>query len=106
VVHRGRYCAEHQQQRQRWQDVERGSAAERGYDARWRKVRKRFLRAHPLCAECERLGFVTAATDVDHIMPKNRGGADTEDNLQALCHAHHSAKTMRELRVGVRGSNL
>jgi predicted kinase len=55
-----------------------------------------YLAEHPLCVECERIGLVTAATDVDHIVAKRHGGTDDEDNLQALCHACHSRKTNRE----------
>lgn len=65
----------------------------RGYGSRWRKLRLMFLRTHPLCVECSRAGRVVAATDVDHIRPKAEGGTDAWDNLQALCHVHHSEKT-------------
>ena len=47
----------------------RGSAAERGYDAKWRRARKRFLQRHPLCANCLSQGVLTPATVVDHIVP-------------------------------------
>jgi 5-methylcytosine-specific restriction endonuclease McrA len=33
------------------------------------------------------------ASDVDHIVPREEGGADDLANLQSLCHSHHSAKT-------------
>ena len=98
IVHDGRFCEEHQKRKQKQQDAERGSAAVRGYDARWRRMRVRSLRKHPLCIECERLGYTTPATDVDHIRPRSAGGSDEESNLQALCHQHHSAKTLREIR--------
>lgn len=94
-----RYCTAHLQQTRKAQDDQRGSAAERGYDARWRRLRRMYLRKHPLCVECQGLGFVTQATDVDHIIPRNAGGTDAESNLQGLCHRHHSAKTLRELRA-------
>lgn len=73
--------------------VQRGSAASRGYDRRWQKKRRAFLREHPLCVACERAGLTVAATDVDHIKPKRDGGTDDPENLQALCHACHSKKT-------------
>ena len=75
-------------------DERRGSAASRGYDHTWRKRRLMFLRAHPLCVLCAEEGRTTAATDVDHIVPKRDGGGDEEGNLQPLCHSHHSRKTM------------
>lgn len=75
-----------------------GSASERGYGYRWRKLRARFLADHPLCAECLKTGRAVPATDVDHIVP-HRGNPDLmwdEGNLQALCHSCHSRKTASE----------
>lgn len=92
----GRYCEQHAAETQRKQDVERGSASERGYDARWRRLRLAFLLQHPLCEECQRQGRLVAATDVDHIIPRRQGGSDEAYNLQALCHECHSRKTATE----------
>jgi len=72
----------------------RGSAASRGYGHRWRKVRTAFLAQHPACVEP---GCGQPATDVDHIKA-HRGDQKLMwdwNNLQSLCHAHHSAKTAR-----------
>ncbi|MEC7815831.1 HNH endonuclease signature motif containing protein [Marinobacter alkaliphilus] len=54
--------------------------------------------ANPLCAECSRQGRITAATDVDHIIP-HRGDLKlfwSRSNWQSLCHPCHSRKTARE----------
>ncbi len=75
------------------QDV-RPPAAVRGYDYRWQRLRLMFLRAHPIC-QCED-GCTQAATDVHHKVPLDEGGKNEWDNLQALCHSHHSKKTARE----------
>jgi 5-methylcytosine-specific restriction enzyme A len=80
---------------QRALDERRGTAAQRGYGGRWQRYRAMYLRSHPLCVACERAGITTPATDVDHIVPRRAGGSDEESNLQALCHACHSAKTGR-----------
>jgi 5-methylcytosine-specific restriction enzyme A len=75
-------------------DEQRGTSAERGYGYRWRQLRENFLLRFPLCAACLLEGRTVAATDVDHIVAKRAGGTDDESNLQSLCHACHSAKTM------------
>lgn len=81
----------------RIQDRERDTAAERGYDASWKRLRDQYIAEYPLCAECERHGRVTPAQCVDHIRPINRGGERLDpDNLQSLCHTCHSRKTVRE----------
>lgn len=93
---RERYCPQHKKEANQVYDRERGTASQRGYGARWRRLRAAFLAAHPLCEECQREGRIAPATDVDHRVPRRRGGTDDESNLQALCHVHHSEKTARE----------
>jgi 5-methylcytosine-specific restriction protein A len=59
---------------------------------------KTFLRAHPLCVECEKQGALTPATEVDHIIP-HKGDEElfwNYENLRGLCKRHHSEKTVRE----------
>ena len=79
-------------------DARRGTAASRGYDSRWKKARDGFLRKHPLCAECQEEGRVTAANVVDHIIPHK--GDETlfwqRSNWRQLCTPHHNRKTARE----------
>jgi 5-methylcytosine-specific restriction enzyme A len=78
----------------------RGTAHERGYDARWRAARAVYLDSHPLCVECQRHGRLTPARVVDHVVP-HRGDQQLfwdESNWQALCdftspHDCHGKKT-------------
>lgn len=42
------------------------------------------------------------ATDVDHVVPMSRGGADSPENYQSLCHSHHASKTALEFGFGER----
>lgn len=86
-------CGPLKAQRQAEEDGRRGTAAQRGYGARWQRARMRFLVAHPLCADCLREGRTTAATDVHHKLARRAGGSDDADNLEALCHSCHSKRT-------------
>lgn len=91
-------------------DERRGSAAQRGYDARWRRLRDAHLAREPLCRMCRRVDRVSAAVLVDHITPIADGGAVLDDaNLQSLCRRCHDDKTATDLvrrRAGRGGANL
>lgn len=63
--------------------------------ARWLRLRRKQLAKHPLCKACEADGEITAAVHVDHVKRIEDGGEVWSlDNLQSLCVAHHSIKTM------------
>jgi 5-methylcytosine-specific restriction protein A len=88
-------CERHRIQERRELEARRGSAASRGYGRRWRAARKLFLDRNPLCAECQQMGRLTAATIVDHVIPHK---GDTRlfwdmDNWEAICKSHHDQKT-------------
>ena len=40
--------------------------------------------------------MITAASQVDHIKPKAKGGTDEETNLEAICTVCHTRKTTIE----------
>ncbi|KEQ22865.1 HNH endonuclease [Paenibacillus tyrfis] len=94
---RERYCPDHAQLTQQ-KDRERGTAAQRGYDSKWRTARAGYLAKHPLCVECQRVGVIKAAMVVDHIKPHKGDKALFWDrgNWQPLCKHHHDVKTVRE----------
>jgi 5-methylcytosine-specific restriction enzyme A len=79
-----RFCDEHQKEEWRRQDRNRGTSAERGYDATWRKVRDDYLKVYPHCEICGGM-----ATEVHHVIPISQGGDNSPSNLQAVCHACH-----------------
>ena len=103
------WCDEHRKARAKRYDAERGSAAKRGYGARWRKARATYLKRHPLCLACEANGRLTAANTVDHIIP-HRGDMRLfwdRENWQALCKPCHDSKTATEDgRWGSRGPSV
>ncbi len=73
------------------------TAAQRGYDARWAAFAKRFLATRPYCEH--ESGCSEKAVHVHHrddLGPRGPRGYDP-DNLQPLCHSHHSQVT-QELR--------
>jgi 5-methylcytosine-specific restriction protein A len=97
------YCDRHRPQRERTEryaeyERERGTAAQRGYNAAWRRARLAFLREHPWCVMCEQEGRLRPAEVVDHIVP-HKGDWRLfwdQSNWQALCKHHHDSKTARE----------
>lgn len=96
-------CQAHKVRPGTFADKSRGTAAERGYGAAWRRVRDRIMRRDAgvcRCAECKRLGRILEAHEVDHIVPKAQGGTDDDDNLQAINRECHKAKTARERSEG------
>lgn len=92
-------CVEHQRVLPvrvpvRLYDDRRGSSTARGYGYAWQQRRKAFIAAHPICVRCG----LRPTTDVDHIVPKARGGSDADNNLQGLCGFCHKQKTACERR--------
>ena len=97
----GGYCKEHREiaeRRRRERELFTRRVASAAYNglyrtAEWRRLRARFLKAHPLCVSCGE-----TATIVDHIRP-HRGDMALfldESNLQPLCQSCHSRKTLVE----------
>lgn len=70
----------------------------------WMRIRERVLtRDTGLCVACRKLGLVTAAQEVDHIVPLERGGGNGDANLQSLCIPCHQAKSEAERKAGTGG---
>ena len=93
-------CDKHKKQIDREYDKHRGTAASRGYDAKWKRARDIFLRVNTLCVECEKEDRLVPATVVDHIIP-HKGDYELfwdKNNWQSLCKRHHDMKTVRESR--------
>lgn len=73
----------------------RGSAAQRGYDRRWRGTREAFLDVHPFCSENACLTIATVVDHIDGLGPHGPRGHDWL-NLRPLCKAHHDRRTARD----------
>lgn len=46
---------------------------------------------------CNSAGRVREATELDHVIPLHKDGADDETNLQGLCAECHEAKTVIDM---------
>lgn len=83
---------------ERW----RGTAASRGYDSEWSRLRVQALKRDMyLCQSCLKDDRVTPAKDVDHIVPFTSVDDPRRtdiDNLQSLCRSCHNAKTSTQRR--------
>ncbi len=93
------YCDDHADKRSNWnkRPQRTGSTTERGYGHAWRLLREKVLRRdNYLCVNCMVNGYIVEATDVDHIVSKERGGSDDINNLQSLCSPCHNEKTAKE----------
>lgn len=81
------------------------TSSQRGYDYRWQKAREHYLRDHPLCVFCAKIGSTTAANVVDHIVA-HRGDKDlfwNQDNWQSLCKLCHDSVKKAEEAAGLGG---
>ena len=87
------FCPEHQ----------RPTAPRRGYNAKWRRTRARFLKQHPWCAHCAIEGRQVPAVVLDHVIPREAlvdrvPDPDADYRLQALCRLHDNRKKAAEQR--------
>ena len=60
------------------------------------RIRARHFRWNPLCVLCDARGRVRLATELDHILPLHKGGAEHDSNRQGLCAECHAAKTRQD----------
>ena len=77
----------------------RTSRHQRGYDYAWERLRLVILardRYLCQCSDCKASGRVRLATQVDHIVPKAKGGTDHPSTLQAINHACHGVKSIHD----------
>jgi 5-methylcytosine-specific restriction protein A len=84
-------CQEHYHAARRLRDRRRGTAAERGYDAEWKRTRDAYLERNPACERCGR-----PATEVHHRLALRFGGERLDSaNLVSMCRSCHQGLTNR-----------
>jgi 5-methylcytosine-specific restriction protein A len=84
-------CTEHQ--REQWV---KHTPVKRITGRRLQAMRASLFARQPLCVLCLAEGRATAATQRDHVLALEEGGADDETNEQALCLPCHEAKSLVE----------
>lgn len=56
---------------------------------KWEDIRARVIARDAGCSGRFLGGPCSQTLDVHHIIPRDRGGTDEDDNLMCLCHRHH-----------------
>lgn len=88
-----------------WYGKHRASRKARGYGPEWDRQRLEILKRDNYicqCTRCKAEGIIRPANEVDHVVPKQEGGTDEDDNLQSINHDCHELKTQAEAARGVR----
>ena len=89
------YCPEHaSKSNYQYNHYFRDPESNKRYGSEWRKVRKRYVRLHPLCEECLKHDRLVPVEEVHHILPLADGGTNDFSNLMSLCKSCHSAITL------------
>lgn len=89
------YCCEHKQvANKHYNQYQRDPTSNKRYGRAWKRIRDRYIKAHPLCEECQKNGVLTTAEEVHHILPLSRGGGNDSSNLMSLCKSCHSRITV------------
>jgi len=60
------------------------------YGNKWTKVRRLYVRHHPLCEMCLKEGKFIPVEEVHHIIPLSQGGTNDFSNLMSLCQSCHT----------------
>jgi 5-methylcytosine-specific restriction protein A len=93
----GRYCTHHQiQEDKKYNKYQRDPEAKKRYGRSWKRIRDRYISAHPLCEECAKTGSITPAEEVHHKIPLGSGGTNDTANLMSVCRPCHSSITARD----------
>lgn len=77
----------------------RKSRHERGLGTKWDKIRAAILARDCglcQCPTCKAADRTTQANEVDHILPRARGGTDDPSNLRAVNDACHKRLTLEQ----------
>jgi len=97
LAEREQYCTQHQKEvNKHYNKYQRDPNSNKRYGRAWKRIRDRYIKAHPLCKECEKQGRLTPAEEIHHILPLSKGGSNETYNLMSLCKSCHSSITASE----------
>ena len=94
------YCEEHRLlARKRYEKYERDPETNKRYGRAWKKIRARYVAAHPLCEMCQAEGRLTPTEIVHHIKELSEGGTHDFSNLMSICKSFHSRIHMTRMNT-------
>jgi 5-methylcytosine-specific restriction protein A len=87
----GYYCDDHKSKGNfEYNHYRRDPNTNKRYGNKWREIRERYVKAHPLCEECLKEGWYVPVDVVHHKLPTRDGGGHNEGNLMSVCNHHHA----------------
>lgn len=87
----GRFCEQHEkQENKRYEKYDRDPAVRRRYGRVWKRIRDKYVLAHPFCEQCFKDGVMVQVEEVHHIVPLAKGGTHDTSNLISLCKSCHA----------------
>lgn len=91
----GNFCKEHEKQHSReYEKYDRKLEERKRYGSKWRRIRRAYVKEHPVCEMCLLEHRATPVEEVHHIYPLDHGGTNDFINLMSLCKSCHSRITV------------
>lgn len=91
----GPYCNKHKPTANfEYNHYRRDAETNKRYGTEWKRIRKMYVKTHPLCETCLQKGLLHPVEEVHHIVPLADGGTNDFSNLMSLCKSCHSAITL------------
>ena len=78
------------EERRRYDKYQRSKDVNKKYGRAWKKIRARYVAAHPLCEMCQAEGRLTPTEIVHHIKELSDGGTHDFSNLMSVCKSCHN----------------
>lgn len=100
-----RYCVNckpeiNRERHQKYDQAKRKVESKQFYNSKlWKTLSLKQRTEFPYCQYIQADGTMCRSMNkiqADHIIPREKGGPDRQDNLQTLCQSHHSMKTGQE----------